>query len=291
MRVWPGQVPWEFGQVKYHESLARSSTMRVFVPESKSPLFVRSEMLPPSGHKHLTGRCQRIRLGDCLSSKADLICGIPRGSVLGPLLFTLYTTPLSSMISGHAIRHHLYADDSQLYVSFASVGSAAALNSLHSCLASVQSWMSTNKLKLNPDKTEFLLIGNKWQQSKFPSMFPIELFGVKTNPTKSARNLGVIFDKKISPPAHIYQQSVAHAFTICGICGVFPVMLTWIVQNYLQQLLCLVVSIIAIGFCTVSRTLTSSNFNVFRIDGSALWQNLLHLLAVFHCFAPFIACQ
>ena len=57
---------------------------------------------------------------------------------------------------------------------------AAALNGLQSCLASVQSWMLMNKLKLNPDKTEFLLTSNERQRSKYHSMFPIELFGVKT---------------------------------------------------------------------------------------------------------------
>ena len=75
--------------------------------------------------------------------------------------------PLSSMICKHAIPHHLYADDSQLYVSFASGDSAAALNGLQSCLASVQSWMSTNKLKLNKDKTEFLLIENERHRSTY----------------------------------------------------------------------------------------------------------------------------
>ena len=152
---------------------------------------------------YLTGRCQRIKIGDGLSSKADLKSGVPRGSVLGPLLFTLYTTPLSSMIFEHAIPHHLYADDSQLYVSFASGDSPAALNGLLSCMASVQSWMSTNKLKLNPDETEFLLIGNEQQRSKYLSMFPIELLGVKTNPAKSARNLTVIFDKNFTFRSHI----------------------------------------------------------------------------------------
>ena len=79
---------------------------------------------------YLTGRCQRIKIGDCLSSKADLKFGVPQGSVLGPLLSKLYTTPLSSMIFEHAVPHHLYTDDSQLYVSFASGDSAAALNGL-----------------------------------------------------------------------------------------------------------------------------------------------------------------
>ena len=130
-----------------------------------------------------------------MSSKANLKFRVPQRLVLRPLLFTLYTTPLSSMIFEHAIPHHLYADDSQLYVSFVSGDSAAALNSLQSCLASVQSGMSTNKLKLNPDKTEFLLIGNERQGSKYLSMFPIELLGVKSNPAKSARYLCVTFDK------------------------------------------------------------------------------------------------
>ena len=89
------------------------------------------------------------------------------------------------MISCHAILNHLYAGDNKLYVFFAPGNSAAALNGLQSCLASVQSWMSTNKLKLNPDKRQ-------WR--KYVSMFLIELFGVKTNLAKCAWNLGVIYD-------------------------------------------------------------------------------------------------
>ena len=107
------------------------------------------------------------------------------------------------MISGLAIPHHLYADDSQLYVSLSSGDSAAALNGLWSCLASVQSWMGTNKLKLNPDKTDFLLIGNERQHSNYLSMFPTHLSGVKTNPAKSTRNLGAIFDKTVTFRSHI----------------------------------------------------------------------------------------
>ena len=205
---------------------------------------------------YLTGRCQRIKLDECMSSKADLRFGVPQGAVLGPLLFTLYTTPLSSMICEHAIPHHIYTDDSQLYVSFASGDSAVAQNDL-------QSWRSTNKLKLNPDKTEFLLIGN--QRSKYLSMFPIELLGVKTNPAKYAWNLGVMYDKNFTFHSH-NQQPEAHAFTICGICGVFTITLIWMMQNYLQLLSYPVVSIIAFHFCMALLTLTPQGFRVYWIN-------------------------
>ena len=85
---------------------------------------------------------------DCLSSKADLPFGVPQMSFLGSLLFTLYTTPLSSMISGHAIPHHLHAGDSHLYVSSAPGDSAAALNGLQSCLASICKMQTQQKSRL-----------------------------------------------------------------------------------------------------------------------------------------------
>ena len=163
------------------------------------------------------------------------------------LLFTLYTTPLSSLVSRHAIPHHLYADDSQLYVSFSSGDSAAALNGLQSCLASVQSWMSTNKLKLNQDQTEFLLIGNERQWSKYLSMFPIELLGVGSCPA----DLLAILEwslTKTSTSAHIYLQSVVHVFTTSRIYGVFAVTLIWMVQNCLRVLQCLAILITVFPF-------------------------------------------
>ena len=63
--------------------------------------------------------------------------------------------------------------------------------------------MSTNKLKLNPGKTEFFLTGNERKGSKYLFMFPIELLGVKTYTAKSARHFGVIFDKNFNFRSHI----------------------------------------------------------------------------------------
>ena len=146
---------------------------------------------------YLTSRSQRIKLGKCLFSKSDLSFGVPQGSVLGPLLFTLHTAPLSSLISGHAIPHHLYADDSQLYISLSSGNSTAALNGLQSCLASVQSWMSTNSTQIKLNSSSLGLNGNGANISS------TERLGVKTYPAKSARNIEVTFDKIFYCLSHI----------------------------------------------------------------------------------------
>ena len=72
------------------------------------------------------------------------------------------------------------------------------------------SCMLTNKLKPNPNKTEFLLNGNERQWSKYLSMFSIELFSVKTNPANSAQNLEVIFDEYFTFCSHI--SSVCNSY-------------------------------------------------------------------------------
>ena len=89
---------------------------------------------------------------------------------------------------------------------------------------------------------------------------------------------------KLSPSTRIRQQCAAHGFAISGIYSVFAVSLIWIVQNYLQLLWCLVISIIAIPISMVSRTMSSPNFNLFWIDWPAFWQSHLLLLAVFYHF-------
>ena len=158
-------------------------------------------------------------------SRSDLSFGVPQGSVHGPQLFYSLCHSTQQPDLGHVIPHHMYADDSQLYISFSSGNFAAALNGLQSRLASVQSWMSTNRLKLNPDMTEILLIGNERSRSKYLSIFPIELLGVETYPAKSARNFGVIFDKNSNFRSHIS--------AICSSC-IYHIRDLWCVHRHLD---------------------------------------------------------
>src|SRR5687768_15632321 len=108
---------------------------------------------------YLSNRSQFISIDNHSSDSLPLTTGVPQGSVLGPLLFTLYTTPISRIFTSSPISFHLYADDTQLYISFFSSDSSTSLACLSSILDRVYSWLTLNRLSVNPNKTEYLLIG------------------------------------------------------------------------------------------------------------------------------------
>src|SRR5271170_3988548 len=118
---------------------------------------------------YLLDRSQFVSIDSTSSSHSMLHTGVPQGSVLGPLLFTLYTTPLSYIFTNTSISYHFYADDTQLYISFSSTDSESSLSLLSSTLDSVYAWLHDNRLSVNPLKTEYLLIGNPQQQRKIIS--------------------------------------------------------------------------------------------------------------------------
>lgn len=106
---------------------------------------------------YLSDRSFSVSIGTYMSDSAPLSCGVPQGSVLGPLLFSLYMLPLGKIIgSFEDISYHCYADEIQLYLSF-SPHRLDKLSVLHNCLASINKWMADNFLQLNTDKTEVLI--------------------------------------------------------------------------------------------------------------------------------------
>jgi len=105
----------------------------------------------------LGDRTFSVKVGESLSEPAPLLYGVPQGSVLGPILFNLYTTPLSTLISARSLDHELFADDNQMFTSFLLGNSSSAFSSIEDTFQEVSAWMSTNFLALNQSKTELLV--------------------------------------------------------------------------------------------------------------------------------------
>ena len=153
---------------------------------------------------YLTDLYQSIKIESTLSDVCKLLFGVPQGSFLGPLLFSLYTTPLSLIISRHkGIKFHFCADDSQVYIHLSQKNVSAAFENLNRCLDNVKEWISTSKLKLNPDKTEFIIFGSKRQRDKLKACFPIDILGNSLCPADSVKNLSVWFDSDFSLSKHV----------------------------------------------------------------------------------------
>jgi len=148
-----------------------------------------------------------VNIKENISNQLPLYQGVPHGSVLGPLLLILYTTPLSSLISDSSVKHRLYADDAQLLISFSALDFTLNIAHLKTTIDNVSAQISANLLSLNQSKTDFLLIGLPQQLSKVSDPTLYMPFNVTITPTNSARNLGVIFDSSLTFLEHISSVS------------------------------------------------------------------------------------
>ena len=154
---------------------------------------------------YLVGRTQSVQIGDKMSNPVLLLTGVPQGSILGPLLFSLYLAPLESLLlQKEGIRFHFYADDTQIYISFSAKECSLSLSRLSCVLNEVHRWFSFNKLSLNPDKTEYILIGTKQQKAKLTEVSTeLSFAGCSLQPTDCVRNLGVLFDENLTMKKHV----------------------------------------------------------------------------------------
>ncbi|KAF7246934.1 Transmembrane protease serine 12 [Varanus komodoensis] len=150
-------------------------------------------------HSYLNDRFQKVVLGDYGSAPWQLCHGVLQGSILSTLLFNIYMKLLGEVIRRCGLRNHQYADDTQLYLSF-STNPGEAVAVLNRCLAEVMGWMRANKLKLNPDKTEVLLVGG----SGFgEGELNLVLNGVALPLRDKVRSLGVLLVPELSLEAQV----------------------------------------------------------------------------------------
>ena len=123
-------------------------------------------------------RYQSVKIGSTLSDLQKLLFSVPQGSVLDPLLFSLYTFPLSTLIGKHkGVNFHFYADDSQLYVHLSHMNASATFDKLNIRLQDVKQWMSASNLNL------FLIkLSSCFLERKVKCMFPNQHLGQLPSP-------------------------------------------------------------------------------------------------------------
>lgn len=150
-------------------------------------------------YSYLTGRSQVVEMNGILSNAMSISSGVPQGSILGPLLFSLYINDVDKSLK--YCNFHLFADDLQIYISDRLENKINCVKRLNDDLQSISIWSTRNKLALNTNKTQALLVfKNNLSEVDFPHIF---LNNERVIFSNTVRNLGLIMDKTLSWNEHI----------------------------------------------------------------------------------------
>ena len=154
---------------------------------------------------YLQSRSFRVNVRGELSKIIHLICGVPQGSLLGPILFLLYVEELQDIVEPYGLKIKLYADDSQLYLSLVPTdedGWTTAKRRIEDCLKSVKQWMVKHWLKCNESKTEFLLLGKSSALEKMTFVPSLDFGGTELFPVEfsgsDGKTLGLLLDENLT---------------------------------------------------------------------------------------------
>ena len=145
-------------------------------------------------------RQQSVLINDVKSITVPLSCGVPQGSLLGPIHFIIYLLPLGDITRKHGRKLHMYVDDCQLYASF-SMSTNEAVSRMQMAINAIRAWYAVNMVKLNYDETEMLVIGSKYRNiTKLPDL---NVGSTVITPVEHVRDSGVIMDAKLTMEPHI----------------------------------------------------------------------------------------
>ncbi|KAL7875959.1 hypothetical protein AOLI_G00109220, partial [Acnodon oligacanthus] len=181
---------------------------------------------------YLEDRSYQVTWRGSTSSPCRLSIGVPQGSVLGPLLFSLHTRSLGNVISFHGFSYYCYADDTQLMLSFAPSDTQVS-SRISACLSDISSWMAAHHLKLSPSKTELIFIpASTGPHHDLAISFENSLIV----PSVEARSLGVILDGQLSFSTHITNLTRSCRYLLYNIHRIRPFLTREAAQVLVQSL-------------------------------------------------------
>ena len=149
---------------------------------------------------YLSSRYQRVRYEDSVSELLPLTNGVPQGSILGPVLFTIYINDLISVIT-HS-QSATYVDDSQLHFKFSVSDSSSAMAVVNHDFRNISKWCAKNSLLINPDKTKLVVVGSAQLIKRLPHI-SLSLLGKTISPVSFVKDLGVYIDQHLTYDVHI----------------------------------------------------------------------------------------
>ena len=160
-------------------------------------------------HSYISQRSYFVKVGEICSTSCPMISGVPQGSVLGPLLFSAYLSPISRLIHCFGLQHHIYADDITLIFTFDS--RLSPLKLLNDCTSALSNWLMLNDLRLNPSKSEVVWAGTRTQLHSTDAFEPHLLIAGPVSSASSVKIVGVTFDAQLSFTDHVSE--------ICRACN------------------------------------------------------------------------
>ena len=158
---------------------------------------------------YLTGRSQFVRFNGVTSKTVPVTSGVPQRSVLGPILFISYSAEVVAIIQHQGLKVHAFADDLQIYGSTAQNNAADLMARMSICIECVASWMSSNRLRLNPSKTELIWLDTSRLLSHCEGL-GMTFCGADVRPVECVRDLGVLIDSNMTLSNHVNN--------VAGIC-------------------------------------------------------------------------
>ena len=162
---------------------------------------------------YLKGRTFQVTVGEASSDLIYLLFGVPQGSLLGPILFTLYIKKLEYIAAEFGLSIQVYADDTQLYISFSHEDTSDVISVVEACLQKIEEWMKENYLQLNAAKTQIMLFDHKCDIKDLT----LNVGGNDITPSPLAKTLGVRLDDQLNMKTMILEKCRSSYFHLRNI--------------------------------------------------------------------------